>query len=151
MVSTAYPDVRETMTAPSSHPLGDGALLLKYLNPYLVALASTASLPPSPPPASLNVTRDEGSQEGRRQGGDEGGKEVSTLYVTLMDTVSGRVLYRVSHFHVQGPVRMRLVENWLIYSYWNCKVGREGGVGGRVGGRQEESKWCFHFSPSCCC
>ena len=130
VVSLSYPDGRETATAPPSLPLGDGALLLRYLNPHLLALASTASLPPSTPPSS-NLTTS--ASEGGREGGREG---VPTVYVTVLDTVAGRVLHRVSHFHAEGPVKMRLFENWLVYSYWNCKVGREGGrEGGPEGGR----------------
>jgi len=132
VVSLSYPDSRETSTAPPSLPLGDGSLLLRYLNPHLLALASTASLPPSPPPSS-NLTTST-SSEGGREGGREG---VPTVYITVIDTVAGRVLHRASHFHAEGPVKMRLFENWLVYSYWNSKVGREGGRGqGREGGRE---------------
>lgn len=125
VVALSYPDARETSTTPTSLPLGDGALLLRYLNPHLLALASTASLPPSPLTFSTVNSTSEGGKEERKE-------RVSTVYVTVMDTVAGRVLHRVSHFHAQGPVKMRMFENWLVYSYWNCRVGRR--KGGREGG-----------------
>ncbi|GAB5037215.1 er membrane protein complex subunit partial, partial [Nannochloropsis oceanica] len=117
VVALSYPDARETSTTPTSLPLGDGALLLRYLNPHLLALASTASLPPSPLTFSTVNSTSEGGKEERKE-------RVSTVYVTVMDTVAGRVLHRVSHFHAQGPVKMRMFENWLVYSYWNCRAQR---------------------------
>jgi hypothetical protein len=50
--------------------------------------------------------------------------DVPTLYITLMDTVSCRVLHRTTHFHAMAPVSLLLVENWVLYSYWNTRAQR---------------------------
>jgi hypothetical protein len=69
---------------------------------------------------------------------------VPTVYVSLVDCVSGRVLHRATHFYAtmgQGansnrPAPLRLVENWVVYSYWNTRAQRtevRGGGRGRPG------------------
>lgn len=50
--------------------------------------------------------------------------DVPTLYVTLLDAISCRVLHRVAHFYASGPVSLAMVENWLVYSYWNTRAQR---------------------------
>ncbi|CAI5747328.1 unnamed protein product [Peronospora destructor] len=77
---------------------GDDSLLIKYLNPNLFGLATIAT---------------EGNNEA-----------TSVLYVSLIDSVAGRIIHRVRHSHATGPVRMVQSENWLVYSYWNYKEKR---------------------------
>lgn len=82
---------------------GDDSLLIKYLNPNLFGLATIGTE--------------------RLQGGGEKNK-VSVLYVSLIDSVAGRIIHRVHHPNAASPVRMVHHENWLVYSYWNLKEKR---------------------------
>ncbi|KAH7463857.1 ER membrane protein complex subunit 1 [Phytophthora ramorum] len=77
---------------------GDDSLLIKYLNPNLFGLATIAT---------------EGDNDA-----------TSVLHVSLIDSVTGRIIHRVRHSHAAGPVRMVQSENWLVYSYWNTKEKR---------------------------
>lgn len=47
------------------------------------------------------------------QGTDDG------VQVSLIDTVTGRILYRVRHTDATGPVVMTAAENMFVYSYWS--------------------------------
>ncbi|KAE8994029.1 hypothetical protein PR003_g20627 [Phytophthora rubi] len=80
---------------------GDDSLLIKYLNPNLFGLATIATEPA------------EGDNE-----------PTSVLHVSLIDSVSGRIIHRARHSHAAGPVRMVQSENWLVYSVWNSKEKR---------------------------
>ena len=48
------------------------------------------------------------------------------LFVNVVDTVSGRILYRTSHAHAaESPAPTALIsENWVIYTYLNLKTKR---------------------------
>uniref|UniRef100_A0A0D6QZZ8 ER membrane protein complex subunit 1 n=1 Tax=Araucaria cunninghamii TaxID=56994 RepID=A0A0D6QZZ8_ARACU len=50
--------------------------------------------------------------------------EEAWLVAYLIDTVTGRVLHRVTHQGVQGPVHAVFSENWVIYHYFNLKAHR---------------------------
>ncbi|CAH0482403.1 unnamed protein product [Peronospora belbahrii] len=80
---------------------GDDSLLIKYLNPNLFGLATIAA---------------EASESDK--------EATSVLYISLIDSVAGRIIHRVRHSHATGPVRMVQSENWLVYSYWNSKEKR---------------------------
>ncbi len=45
------------------------------------------------------------------------------VQVSLVDTVAGRVLHRVSHADAT-PGHLVISENWVVYSYWNGKAKR---------------------------
>jgi len=45
----------------------------------------------------------------------------SSLYIFLIDIVSGRIVHSVLHKACSGPVKMRLESNLLLYTYWNTK------------------------------
>ena len=78
--------VRETSPAKVK---GDASLLLKYLNPHMVALASVASV------------------------------EAKELRITVLDAVSGRTLHSLVQPNAVAPVSLVWLENWLVYSFWN--------------------------------
>ncbi|MBA0820314.1 hypothetical protein Gohar_021702 [Gossypium harknessii] len=42
----------------------------------------------------------------------------------LIDTVTGRILHRVTHHGSQGPVHAVFSENWVVYHYFNLKAHR---------------------------
>ncbi|XVF35461.1 hypothetical protein REPUB_Repub18cG0148000 [Reevesia pubescens] len=50
--------------------------------------------------------------------------EESWLVVYLIDTVTGRILHRVTHHGSQGPVRAVFCENWVVYHYFNLRAHR---------------------------
>ena len=89
--------------------LGDDSLLLKYLNTH-TALIATVS-PPEAAQPYYNPKDDE---------------EASNLkvHLTLLDTVSAKVIYRTSLDSAAAPVHALLVENTIIVTYWNAKAKR---------------------------
>ncbi|XP_022750174.1 ER membrane protein complex subunit 1 isoform X2 [Durio zibethinus] len=50
--------------------------------------------------------------------------EESWLVVYLIDTVTGRILHRVTHHGSQGPVHAVFSENWVVYHYFNLRAHR---------------------------
>ncbi|XP_066921649.1 ER membrane protein complex subunit 1-like [Clytia hemisphaerica] len=72
--------------------LGDHTVLYKYLNPNLVSVMSV-------------------------QG--EGVK--GSLFVYIIDAVTGHIVYHARHKGGEGPVEMILSEHWLVYLYHNSK------------------------------
>ncbi|PON37264.1 ER membrane protein complex subunit [Parasponia andersonii] len=50
--------------------------------------------------------------------------EESWLVVYLIDTITGRILHRVTHHGSQGPVHAVFSENWVIYHYFNLRAHR---------------------------
>ena len=45
-----------------------------------------------------------------------------TLYV--LDGVTGQILHSANHKRSQGPVKIVMAENWIVYSYWAAKMHR---------------------------
>jgi len=76
---------------------GDDSLLLKYQNANMRVVVSSS------------------------RGVDEG---PSILFITAVDTVSGRIIYRANHMDAEGPVCAVVVENNIIVSFWNNKAKR---------------------------
>ncbi|KAL4298168.1 hypothetical protein GQ457_12G020690 [Hibiscus cannabinus] len=50
--------------------------------------------------------------------------EESWLVAYLIDTVTGRILHRVTHHGAQGPVHAVFSENWVVYHYFNLRAHR---------------------------
>ncbi|GMH10806.1 hypothetical protein Nepgr_012647 [Nepenthes gracilis] len=48
----------------------------------------------------------------------------SWLVVYLINTVTGRILHRMTHLGSQGPVNAVFSENWVIYHYFNLRAHR---------------------------
>ncbi|KAJ4794493.1 ER membrane protein complex subunit 1 [Rhynchospora pubera] len=46
------------------------------------------------------------------------------LVAYLIDTVTGRILHRVTHQGAQGPVHAVVSENWVVYHYFNLRAHR---------------------------
>ncbi|CAM9409723.1 unnamed protein product [Laminaria digitata] len=106
LVATAYPDRRDGVPTPA-HTLGDDSLLIKYINPRLLAFAT---LSPDNSESVKTVDGGAGSSDGKGQ----------ELMVTLVDYVSGRILHRISHKGAAEPVHMQVSESWVVYSYWSA-------------------------------
>jgi len=50
--------------------------------------------------------------------------EPCRLHVSIMDLVSGKMLYRVTHAQSTGPVHAVINENFIVYTYWNSQLKR---------------------------
>lgn len=50
--------------------------------------------------------------------------EESWLVVYLIDTITGRVMHRMTHHGSQGPVHAVVSENWVVYHYFNLRAHR---------------------------
>ncbi|KAJ8751721.1 hypothetical protein K2173_025893 [Erythroxylum novogranatense] len=50
--------------------------------------------------------------------------EESWLIAYLVDTVTGRILHRMTHHGSQGPVHAVFSENWVIYHHFNLRAHR---------------------------
>eukprot|EP00210_Caulerpa_lentillifera_P003252 g3104.t1 len=74
--------------------LGDRSLLFKYLNPN-TALIVTGGVDPTTE------------------------FEDSDLEAFLVDTITGRVLYRQMHDSAKGPVHGVISQHWAAYHYWS--------------------------------
>lgn len=155
IINVVYPRRGEAILSPTTI-LGDDALLLKYLNPNLIVVVSEAT-----PEFSSNVAYHEGSdatadaffnalhsvgavagQKRKPVGASAPGAEVATsssspqaptLFVSLVDSVSGRILHRASHAHALAPglagckrihVPAVISENWVVYSFFNQRTRR---------------------------
>ena len=147
IVTVAYPQRNEVVQSPSTI-LGDDSLLLKYLNPHLCVIVTEATLE--------FMQGVEGEEDGgtsalyKALGSKAQGKKplgatnpgeaapanlttpTPTLFVNLVDTVSGQVLHRISHSHAAlgvlaaGPTTVPVVisENWIVYAFPNAKSRR---------------------------
>ncbi len=89
---------------------GDDSVLLKYLNPNLVLVATlgAADVARGPYSAAPNDAEDRGS----------------VLTLTLVDTVSGKVVKRIAHDNAALPVHTLLLENNIVATYWNDRAKR---------------------------
>ncbi len=81
------------------HVLGDDSLMIKHLNPHLLAIALL----------------------GEQQKAD---KKESTVTIMLADAVTGRVVQRFVHRNAAEPVHITQSENWVFYTFWNTKARR---------------------------
>jgi len=89
--------------------LGDDSLLLKYDNPHTLLVASVS---PSHAADSYHGAQDD------REASD------IRLHLTLVDTVSAKIIYRGSLESASAPVHAVLIENSIVATYWNSKAKR---------------------------
>ncbi|KAH7293959.1 hypothetical protein KP509_28G050000 [Ceratopteris richardii] len=50
--------------------------------------------------------------------------EENWLVVYIIDTITGRILYRLKHSGMCGPVHAVFSENWIVYHYFNVRAHR---------------------------
>ncbi|CAA0830353.1 catalytics [Striga hermonthica] len=48
----------------------------------------------------------------------------SSVVVYVIDTITGRILHRMTHHGSQGPVHAVFSENWVVYHYFNLRAHR---------------------------
>ena len=80
--------------------LGDRTLKFKYLNPNTAFVASG--------PADGSSTEDLD-------------REDLELMVTVLDTVTGRIIFRQIHKGSRGPVKAVFSQHWIVYHYWSLQ------------------------------
>ncbi|KAK4798368.1 hypothetical protein SAY86_030694 [Trapa natans] len=103
IISTATPKLNEVVHT-QAKVMAEQDLMYKYISKNLLFVA-TAS-----PKASHGI----GSAT----------PEEASLVVYLIDTVTGRVFYRMTHQGCQAPVHAVFSENWVIYHYFNLRAHR---------------------------
>jgi len=162
IVNVVYPRRGEVMQSPST-VLGDDALLLKYLNPHIMVVVTeaTKSFLSEVAPLSdgigesgdgfydtLAAGQYSSSSLGQKRkplGASKPGTDASpinapgnaitpSLFVSLVDSVSGQILHRVSHAHAlasdlaEGAASTRvpvvISENWIVYTFFNHRTRR---------------------------
>ena len=79
--------------------LGDDNVLVKYLNPHSMVVCTQRDILDTD-----NTIVD------------------STLYIHVIDSVSGKILVRSQYEHATGPFHGTLLENFILITYWNLKV-----------------------------
>ncbi|XP_010049094.2 ER membrane protein complex subunit 1 [Eucalyptus grandis] len=84
--------------------IADQDVMYKYISKNLLFLATTA------PKGSGEI----GSAT----------PEESWLVVYLIDTITGRILHRMTHQGSQAPVHAVFSENWVVYHYFNLRAHR---------------------------
>jgi hypothetical protein len=82
----------------------DDTILHKYINPNLFAVATSTVL--------------------KKSIANRGTKEIPVVSVYLVDGITGRVLEKAYHLHAEGPVRLAMSEEMVVYSLWDKKAGR---------------------------
>jgi len=95
--------------------LGDLSVLVKHINPNLIAVASLLDYPSSTNDNNNNDDEDDDEITNTKSNLKSG------LRVSLVDSVSGFIIKRFFHLGGKGPVHMIRYENILVYSYWNSQ------------------------------
>lgn len=122
IVDVTYPSAQDAVHVPYSI-LGDDSVLLKFLNPH-VTLITTISISAAST-ASAATTTESGGDANATTSGEDGtteGDSSSTLFWTLVDTVTGKVIIRLHQESAALPVHAILLENHIVATYWNTKV-----------------------------
>ena len=138
IVKVAYPLRHEDVKSMSTI-LGDNSLLLKYINPHMAVVVTVLS-DSEHQTATTVATALEKERNGKAKkpvgagapgssippSSQNGSEDLPNMFINLVDTVSGRVLYRHSHSNVDGDKKVSVVisENWVIYTYVNEKTRR---------------------------
>jgi len=123
LVAKSYPLGSTSLPNPS-HALGDDSLLLKYVNPHVAVVASVVKDgAPADNAVAQALKRKKPVGVGNAPPAED--DVAPNLFVQLVDTVSGVVLHRSSHAHVEpSSVRLLVSEHWVYYTYVNNKTRR---------------------------
>jgi hypothetical protein len=137
IVKVVYP-TRDEVVQSMCTVLGDDSLLLKYINPHVAVIFTMTENdePVQPGKIASALLKKETPKKPQRKPagvGDAGSKipptgseDLPNMFLNVVDTVSGRVLYRTSHANVDalGPIAAVISENWVVYSFVNKKTRR---------------------------
>jgi hypothetical protein len=108
--------------------LGDDSVLLKYTNPNIVMVTTVSPPEASSDPSICDTTPtthgspSDAAVAGMTIGTGIGSAGTCKMKVTVIDTVSAKVVYRIVHENAVPPAHSTVVENTLVYTYWNTKV-----------------------------
>jgi hypothetical protein len=138
IVKVAYPQRDEVVQSPCS-VVGDGSILLKYLNPHMAVIVTmtdpNSSKKGMTDPLATALTAKKAPPIRKPKGVTQPDSVVAdvapsddapNLFVNVVDTVSGRVLHRVSHSNAAIDSKLPVVinENWIVYAFFNDKSRR---------------------------
>jgi hypothetical protein len=151
IVNIVYPQRNEVVQSPATIS-GDDSLLLKYLNPHLCVIVTEATgeymseleneeLSHFRETLKNSVSGSESKPQKKPLGATKVGEKppthpsspIPSLFINLVDTVSGHVLHRVSHAHADltsltnsqsSNVPVVISENWVVYAFPNAKTRR---------------------------
>ena len=124
IVDVTYPSAQDAVHVPYSI-LGDDSVLLKFLNPHVTLITTISISAASTANAATTATTESGGDANATTSGDDGnteGDSSSTLFWTLVDTVTGKVIIRLHQESAALPVHAILLENHIVATYWNTKV-----------------------------
>lgn len=130
IVAVAYPSRDELVHSPCDI-LGDDSLLLKYLSPHLAVVITMTTTDDSEADEEFNLKpKIKAMQKRKPLGVTKPGQDPTTveempnLFVNLIDSVSGRIVYRASHANALADPRPSVLvsENWVFYSFTNSKT-----------------------------
>lgn len=118
VVAVAHPHPEDRTPSPGT-VLGDDSVLLKFIHPHLLVIATVTPAAAAEPFATLT-----GAVQ-HEEGGAVGLETLSaTLYVSVIDSVSGKILLRSEIESGVAPVHCVVVENHVVVSYWNTAAKR---------------------------
>jgi len=147
IINIAYPQRNEVVQSPATI-LGDDSLLLKYLNPHLCVVVTEATtkymenFESNDQKTAFQKALESGPKTnakkplGATKPGETAPSKIATptptLFINVIDTISGRVLHRVSHSHTfsgatsssPSTVPVSISENWIVYAFPNTKSRR---------------------------
>jgi hypothetical protein len=131
IVTVTYPSREEAIQSPCN-VLGDDSLLLKYLNPHMTVIITMSTPESEKDKFSSALKRSKTGGPKRKPAGVKQAEaplvseDTPNLFVNVVDSVSGRVLYRASHTSaVSSPAPIAIVsENWVFYTFMNAKTRR---------------------------
>jgi hypothetical protein len=131
IVSVTYPSREEAVQSPCN-VLGDDSLLLKYLNPHMTVIMTMSTSEGDQDQFSSALKRSKTGGPKRKPAGVKQvdvplvSEDTPNFFVNVVDSVSGRVLYRASHTGaVSTPAPIAVIsENWIIYTFQNAKTRR---------------------------
>lgn len=128
IVSVTYPTSGDAIDR-RFNVLGDDSILLKYLNPNIVLVITESVVgkqqEDETSAAAATASMSNGDQSTTTTSNSAGvPRQTQTLHANIFDTVSGKVVYRISHEGGTAPVQAALIENMCVYSYWNAQARR---------------------------
>lgn len=126
LIDLTYPQRNEVVKSPCT-VLGDESLLLKYINPHMALMITYRdSIEADPFALSLKA---KGKTKRKPVGATKVNEpapiieEEPNLFINIVDTVSGRILHRLSHANAAPTEISSLIsENWIFYTFVNKKT-----------------------------
>jgi ER membrane protein complex subunit 1, C-terminal len=131
VVTKAYPNRHEVTESPCN-VLGDNSLLLKYLNPHIMVVITVVTTAEDTKPILLQKKNQVSSK--RKPAGVDGTSSAAALtdatsisknnlFINIVDTVSGKLLYRIGHANADASSAKAIIsEHWVIYTFTNTKT-----------------------------